>query len=116
MANRPAQLRYLQKDKAIGAHTGFVETWNWLLSSFNNLKGGKGVKLEWKSVDHPVIELDENDGDGDGGGGAVTVTGTDGSSATGTSITFASADDSNVKASVSGEDGAVTVEIGVYWS
>lgn len=45
----------------------------------------------------------------------LTVTGTDGVTAKGTSIVFASADDSNVQVKATSANGVITVTIGVYY-
>lgn len=51
------------------------------------------------------------------GDGSIEVTGTDGSVASGSSIVFKSASDSNVVVNVSeGANGEVVVEVGVYYA
>ena len=106
----------LQKGKAIGAHRGFVETFNWLVRCFKNLRGGQGCKVQWVTDDTPMINVDTydtvEDYNSDPGGGDVTVTGTDGSNYTGSNFTFASASNSNVTVSV---DSTGTLTIGVYY-
>ena len=106
----------LRTGKAIGAHRGFAETFNWLVRCFKNLTGGQGCKVQWVADDTPMINVDTydtvEDYNSETGGGAVTVTGTDGSTYTGSDVTFASASNSNVSVSV---DSTGTLTIGVYY-
>lgn len=69
MANRPGQLCELKTGKSVGAQRNFADTFNWLVSSIKNLRGGKGIKVSWPADDTPEIEAEdggENDGGGDG--------------------------------------------------
>lgn len=108
----------LRKGKAIGAHRGFAETFNWLVRCFKNLTGGQGCKVQWVTDDTPMINVDTYDTVEDynaetgGGGGDVTVTGTDESSHTGTEFKFVSATDSNIVVSV---DSLGNMTIGAYY-
>lgn len=73
MANRPGALCELEKGKAIGSQTGFVDTFNWLKDCLKNLKAGRGIKISWPSDDTPEISLDgQNGGGGSDGGGGIT--------------------------------------------
>lgn len=58
MADRPAQLCELQKDKFIGGQVGFVDTFNWAVRAIDNLKGGKNCNIDWTVPDRPVINVD----------------------------------------------------------
>ena len=109
----------LKKGRAIGAHHGFADTFNWLVRCFKNLKGGQGCKVNWVADDTPMIDVNMYDCGNvyNEGGGDITLRGTDDSSATANDYTFSSAADSNVVVTV-GEDedtGAKKVVIGVYY-
>ena len=58
MADRPAQLCELQKDKFIGGQVGFVDTFNWAVRAIDNLEGGKNCNIDWTVPDKPVINVD----------------------------------------------------------
>ena len=58
MANRPASLCNLEKDKFIGGQVGFVDTFNWAVRSIDNLEGGMNCEVDWTLPDHPVINVD----------------------------------------------------------
>ena len=127
MANRPGTLCNLKSGKSIGAQSNFSDTFNWLVSCLDNLKGGRGIIIKWPASDTPEISLDggesgdDGGGEGGGGGGVVdegtpgggscTFTGTDATQASGNEFTFASASDSNV--TVNCNNGVIT--IGVYY-
>lgn len=57
--NRPAVFRYLTAGKAIGAksHSGFAQTFNWLVDWVRHVKGGKGVSIREGDGSHPVIDV-----------------------------------------------------------
>ena len=114
MANRPGTLCNLKSGKSIGAQTSFADTFNWLVSCLDNLKGGRGIIMKWTASDTPEISLDGGESGDDGGGeggGSCTFTGTDATQASGNEFTFASASDSNV--TVNCNNGVIT--IGVYY-
>jgi hypothetical protein len=76
------------------------------------VESGGGVSLHYMEIGDPGLF----------GGGAVKFVGTDsesrtvgGPGATTNTVTFASAADSNVEVKVGGEDGDVTITIGVYY-
>lgn len=73
MANKPGVLCTLQKDKLIDSQQGFVDTFNWLVASVNNLKGGQNCEVNWPAPDTPQIDTRNSESEG-GGGGAVTFT------------------------------------------
>lgn len=142
MSAKPAQVCILEKDKLIDAQKGFVDTFNWVASFCENLEGKDGVTVDKAVSDHPVVKLDdekEDDGGDSGSGhnkywGWVRVFGTDGSSNMTDDeykeatdpwkipytpvpiIRFASALDSNVKATVAGGPLDATIKIGVYYT
>ena len=64
MANKPANLCELQKDKFIGGQEGFVDTFNWATQAINNIEGGKNCKVDWTIPDHPVINVDIPESEG----------------------------------------------------
>ena len=68
MADKPATLCQLQKDKFLGGQVGFVDTFNWAVNAISNLKGGKNCSIDWTTPDRPVIDVDIPDTDGGGGG------------------------------------------------
>ena len=69
MANRPAFICELDKDKLIDTQVGFVDTFNYAVRAIDNLKGGKNCTVDWTIDDHPVINVDIPDNVGEGGGG-----------------------------------------------
>lgn len=73
MANKPANLCELQKDKFIGGQEGFVDTFNWATQAINNLEGGKNCSVDWTIPDHPVINVEVPESDEGGGGGGADV-------------------------------------------
>lgn len=110
MATKPGVLCTLQKDKLIDTQQGFVDTFNWVVASMDNLKGGQNCEVSWPAPDTP--QIDTKNSESEGGGGAVTFTGTDGSETdAGSDFTFASASNSNVEVTCSG----TTLTIGVYY-
>lgn len=66
MSVKPAQIRYLNPGKALGAamHKGWAATWNWVLSFVAHFSGGKGCKLENASNGHPRLDVLIEGGDG----------------------------------------------------
>lgn len=76
MANRPGSLCVLQRGKSLYGQANFVDTFNWLVSCMNNLKGGTGIDVDWSVPDQPTINAQQesapNGGDGSGPGFAVT--------------------------------------------
>lgn len=58
MANRPGKTCELKSGKSIGAQTNFADTFNWIVACVKNLKGGRGIKIQWPSDDTPEITLD----------------------------------------------------------
>ena len=83
MANRPGQLCVLQKGRSLYNQQNFVDTFNWVVSSMKNLKGGSNCKVDWAADDVPEIsvtdDLNPNGGGGGDGGGnpVVSITATD---------------------------------------
>ncbi len=76
MAIKPGVLCTLQKDKLIDSQEGFVDTFNWIVASVNNLKGGQNCEVNWVAPDTPQIDAEATEsegGDGGGGGGGETV-------------------------------------------
>lgn len=69
MANKPANLCELQKDKFVGGQKGFVDTFNWATQAINNLEGGKNCTVDWTIPDHPIINVEATEGGGGGGSG-----------------------------------------------
>ena len=119
MSLRPGSVCKLEKGKLIDSQKGFVDTFNWLVDFCSNLNGdGERIEVDKSMSDAPVVRYVEDDEKKSPGGGTVTVVGTDGSTATADAgkITFASAEDSNVSATVAADDeGNVTVTLGVYY-
>ena len=122
MANRPGSLCTLKSGKAIGAQENFADTFNWLVASIKNLRGGKGVKVTWPASDTPEISTGGEDGEEEGGGGggggtsgeAIAFTGTDQSQTRrDNDFIFLSANDSNVVVKCSEDTNVIT--IGVYY-
>lgn len=121
--NRPDFLQYLTKGKILSSKIfpKFVDTWNWLVSAFDSFVGDANlnpvegfITVDRTDPSRPILRLTNTD---KLGGGEVTITGTDGNAVTGSSIVFASEEDSNVtvKATKDEETGVITVKIGVYW-
>ena len=76
MANRPGTLCNLKSGKSIGAQTNFADTFNWLVSCLDNLKGGRGIIVKWPASDTPEISIDESafgDNGGSSEGGTVNA-------------------------------------------
>lgn len=115
MAIKPGVLCTLEKDKLIDTQQGFVDTFNWVVASVNNLKGGQNCEVSWPAPDTPQIDsaASESEGGGGGGGdgGAVQFTGTTGTTDEDTSFTFSKQSNSNVTITCSGTD----IKIGVYY-
>lgn len=59
MSVKPAQVRYLESGKSLGAavHKGWAATWNWVLSFVVGFTGGKGCKLENADKGHPRLDV-----------------------------------------------------------
>lgn len=59
MSVKPAQVRYLESGKSLGAavHKGWAATWNWILSFVVGFTGGKGCKLENADKGHPRLDV-----------------------------------------------------------
>lgn len=133
MDARPPMLAKVVVGKILSTVPHIRETLNWVFSFCDHFSVGKGLTLDGVKDGRPSLSLNIEEGDGikieDGDKGAVkfsvdieddegvTVVGTDGSEATVTgTLTFASADDSNVEVTVSDDgDGNATVTVGVYW-
>lgn len=128
MFYKPTNLQFIKRGKLLcsSAFSSIVETWNWLVSFNDNVRGdadGNGgedghIKVDKSVSDHPVIRLVNIDKlRGNGGGGDVTLTGTDGVSVTGNNIVFQSASDSNVEIEFAknATTGVITATIGVYY-
>lgn len=125
---RPLIIAYIKRGAALAAVNSIRETLNWVFRWVANLAAGNGIRIVDKDGDNPKIEANIEAGDGveveeyNGAlkisvtGGRITVTGTDGSYASGTSLAFASASDSNVVATASESDGTVTITLGVYYT
>lgn len=130
MAQKPAQLCVLQKEKLIDTQKGFVDTFNWVTSFCANLKGEpakpadaknearQGIEVDTTVSDHPVVKLT---GDAPKGGGAATLTivgngSTDEVVCRTGKITFAADANSNVVITPTADaEGNVTITIGVYY-
>lgn len=69
MADKPAQICQLQKGQLIDTQQGFVDTFNWAVSSIANLSGGQNAEVKWELPDHPTIDVTVSDEGGEGGGG-----------------------------------------------
>jgi len=119
MSLRPGTVCKLERGKLIDSQRGFVDTFNWLVDFCSNLNGdGERIEVDKSMTDAPVVRLVEEDEEEPSGGGTVTVVGTDGSTATAEAgkITFASAEDSSVTATVAADgEGNVTVTLGVHY-
>lgn len=106
---KPTQPLNLPKGHWLGEKPGFIDHFNWMDRSLFNLKGGKGIDLDWQDGEHPVINATST-----GGGSVTQFEGTDGTTTTeelsGT-VKFASAADSNVVVTCSAD----TITIGVYY-
>lgn len=116
MAIKPGVLCTLRKDKLIDTQNGFVDTFNWVVSAVNNLKGGENCEVNWTAPDTPQIEVNSepykpSEDSGGGGSGEVDFTGTTGQTDSASSFTFQSASNSNVQVTCSG----TTITIGVYY-
>ena len=72
MANRPGTLCNLKSGKSIGAQSNFSDTFNWLVSCLDNLKGGRGITVKWPASDTPEISLDGGENGGGEKGGGIT--------------------------------------------
>ena len=117
---RPQFLQLLRHGKLLTAANfpQFVETFNYLVSRCENLKGdddnefGQGkITVDNADPEHPVIRFVGKMPSG--GGGEVTVTGTDATEHTGSEFRFVSASNSNISVSVNPDTGAMT--IGAYY-
>ena len=71
MAIKPGVLCTLEKDKLIDTQQGFVDTFNWVVASVNNLKGGQNCEVSWPAPDTPQIDSAASESEGGGGGGRV---------------------------------------------
>ena len=118
MGAKPDKVCVLEKEKLIDGQTGFVDTFNWLVSFCSNLKGENGIKVDTKVSDHPVVKRSgaEDGESGDGGDDTLTFESLTDNSKWSTSgwpkiVNFGTASDSNVKITI--EDG--TIKIGVYY-
>ena len=113
MANKPGVLCTLQKDKLIDSQAGFVDTFNWVVASVNNLKGGQNCEVNWPAPDTPQIDAkaSESEGGGGGGGGDVQFTGTSGTTSEDTSFTLSKQSNCNITITCSGTD----IKFGVYY-
>lgn len=117
MANRPEQLCFIKKGKAMSAQENFADTFNWMASWIENIKGEadetaqegekKGVWIDDKVDDHPVIRSS-----------GITVTDNQEApvTASGRSISLASGKSSNLKFVVSNDDnGNIVIAIDVFY-
>ena len=68
MAIKPGTLCTLEKDKLIDTQQGFVDTFNWVVASVNNLKGGQNCEVTWPAPDTPQIDAEATESEGGGGG------------------------------------------------
>ena len=73
MAIKPGVLCTLQKDKLIDSQEGFVDTFNWIVASVNNLKGGQNCEVNWVAPDTPQIDAEATESEEGGGGGGGNV-------------------------------------------
>lgn len=64
MAVKPPQVCVLKKDKFVGGQVGFVDTFNWLASCADNMKGGKGCEVKRMWSGQPEVEVKLQPGDG----------------------------------------------------
>ena len=55
MSSKPGYLCYLQKGKFVGGQSGFVDTFNWLVSWVSSIKTEDGEKLKGESDGSPII-------------------------------------------------------------
>ena len=87
MSSKPAQVRYVQGGKSLGAamHKGWAATWNWVLSWIVHFAGGKGCKIVNGEKGHPRIDVLIAQGDGievtgggDGEAYTISLSGADG--------------------------------------
>lgn len=69
MANKPAQICQLEKDKLIDTQKGFVDTFNWAVQSIANLKGGENCEVSWPTDDTPTIDCNSSESESGGSGG-----------------------------------------------
>lgn len=112
MANKPGVLCTLQKDKLIDSQAGFVDTFNWVVASVNNLKGGQNCEISWPATDTPQVDAKASESEGGGGGGgAVKFTGTTGTTDEDSSFTFSKQSNCNITITCSGTD----IKFGVYY-
>ena len=113
MAIKPGVLCTLRKDKLIDTQNGFVDTFNWVVSAVNNLKGGENCEVNWTAPDIPQIEVNSEPfkPSEDSGSGNVDFKGTTGQTDSASSFTFESASNSNVQVTCNG----TTITIGVYY-
>ena len=76
---RPAILCKLKKGKALAAHQGFVDTFNWLVDFCSNLKGdgdvdrNKAITVDKTIDDRPVIKAKGGSGGANGDGESVDI-------------------------------------------
>lgn len=64
MAVKPPQVCSIQKNKLMGAQVGFADTFNWLASCAENMKGGKGCEVKRMWTGHPEVDVKIQPGDG----------------------------------------------------
>ena len=64
MSGKPAQICTLQKNKFVGGQQGFVDTFNWVASCADNIKGGKGCQVKHVDKGTPEVEVQIQPGDG----------------------------------------------------
>ena len=116
---------HLTKDKAIGAHDGFVDTFNYLVDSVDGcqLEAGPGIKIDDKGdgkfkITNTAQYVDSPFSSGGGGGpGEVTFHGTDSSTSTGSEFTFEAMSGSNIKVQIADdtETGQKSIVIGAFY-
>lgn len=112
MASRPRQLCTLKPGKAVGAHSNFAATFNWLVSWCFKFRAGEGLKLTHEpDTGSPVLSIDPDYDFGGSGDAEITIEGTDNSSHKGDKFTFESAQYSNVSVSVDGS----TLKVGAFY-
>lgn len=117
MANRPQQLCTIEKGKAMSAQENFADTFNWITSWIENIKGEadetaqegdkEGIWIDEEVDDHPVIRSSSL---------AVTDNQEPPAKATGKKMVLMSGASSNLKFVVSNDDaGNIVITTDVFY-